>query len=264
MKSHASLALVTLVASLPAAAQSGRGASYLIPGQADAPQASSDRASGDRRFDEVGQADVGGGEGVTAIVAGLAPGEYVEVTAIDTGKTIVVAVANGEVAARRLATLSQGAAAKLGVRGEPIAVRIRRVVATGADVASLRAGIAAERSDTPPVLLTALRRKLGVPAARAERPRPPGSRPKAPVAKPKPAGASRGAAASGYYIQVAALADAARAANLATRLGGTTAPAGTLTRVQIGPFADQAAASRKRAEAVRMGYPGALIVRINP
>lgn len=88
---------------------------------------------------------------------------YVEVTALDTGKTILVRLNDrGPVAPERLLDLSQGAARQLGVLGQgSFAVRVRRVNPPEAERAMLRQGQAvAARMDTPESLLVPLRRKL--------------------------------------------------------------------------------------------------------
>lgn len=88
---------------------------------------------------------------------------YVEVTALDTGKTILVRLNDrGPVAPERLLDLSQGAARQLGVLGQgSFAVRVRRVNPPEAERARLRQGQeVAARMDTPESLLVPLRRKL--------------------------------------------------------------------------------------------------------
>ena len=88
---------------------------------------------------------------------------YVEVTALDTGKTILVRLNDrGPVAPERLIDLSQGAARQLGVLGQgSFPVRVRRVNPPEAERAMLRNGQAvAARMETPESLLVPLRRKL--------------------------------------------------------------------------------------------------------
>lgn len=88
---------------------------------------------------------------------------YVEVTALDTGKTILVRLNDrGPVAPDRLIDLSAGAARQLGVMGQgAFPVRVRRVNPPEAERAKLRQGQAvALRMDTPESLLVPLRRKL--------------------------------------------------------------------------------------------------------
>lgn len=88
---------------------------------------------------------------------------YAEVTNLETGKTILVRINDrGPFAKDRVIDLSAGAARLLGLEGRGVApVRVRRVNPPFAERTVLRAGGAApERLDTPPALLSALRRRL--------------------------------------------------------------------------------------------------------
>ncbi len=88
---------------------------------------------------------------------------YVEVTALDTGKTILVRLNDrGPATPDRLIDLSQGAARQLGVMGQgAFPVRVRRVNPPEAERAMLRQGQpVAARMETPESLLVPLRRKL--------------------------------------------------------------------------------------------------------
>ncbi|MDM7957182.1 septal ring lytic transglycosylase RlpA family protein [Blastomonas sp.] len=88
---------------------------------------------------------------------------YVEVTALDTGKTILVRLNDrGPSSANRLIDLSYGAAKQLGMLEKgSFPVRVRRVNPPEAERAMLRAGQSvAMRMDTPESLLVPLRRKL--------------------------------------------------------------------------------------------------------
>lgn len=101
---------------------------------------------------------------------------YAEVTALDTGKTILVRLNDrGPVAPSRLIDLSYGAARQLGVLDKgTFAVRVRRVNPPESERAVLRAGQpVAMRMETPESLLVPLRRKLD------SKPKPPAN-----VAKP--------------------------------------------------------------------------------
>lgn len=97
----------------------------------------------------------------------------------------------------------------------------------------------------------------------------PDSKPKAPKPAqpaPPPAAAPKTVARdtpTGFYVQVAALADRVRAKTLADRIGGVIETAGSLYQVQLGPFPDGYAAERGRAAAVREGYPDARIIRVD-
>jgi len=157
-------------------------------------------------YDEVGYAswygaDMAGNEtasgerfnpdAVTAAHKTLPLPSYVEVTSINTGRTILVRVNDrGPFANDRLIDLSQGAARQLGIDGGgPAGVRVRRVNPPEHERATLRAGgQVAERLETPPALLRALSRRL------AESPRPSGAVAMAPRPRPAPDSDSAGAA----------------------------------------------------------------------
>ncbi|WP_235364809.1 septal ring lytic transglycosylase RlpA family protein [Sphingomonas sp. ERG5] len=256
-----------------------------------------------QRYDEVGYAswygeEVGGGRtasgqpfnpaAITAAHNSLPLGSFVEVTALDSGRTIIALVNDrGPGADDRLIDLSRGAAQLLGVNALA-PVRVRLVNPPPPDQMALRQGQAASpRIDAPPSLLTALRRKLPV-RATAAAPRPTAARPTAtrsaplraapgasyappgePRARPAPLpSAPRQQAAAthggpGLYVQVAALSNAGRAKALATQLGGRVEMAGSIFRVQIGPFANNALAQRARDDVARRGYGDARIVKTN-
>ena len=117
--------------------------------------------------DAVGHAVVGtdGGTAVTAAHRTLPLPSYVEVTSIETGKTILVRVERrGPMSGKGLIELSPGAAAQLGMTGAANdSVRVRRVNPVEQDRALLRMGQPAPaRMDTPKSLLVVLGRKLDV------------------------------------------------------------------------------------------------------
>ncbi len=93
---------------------------------------------------------------------------YVEVTSLDTGRTILVRINDrGPFANDRLIDLSEGAARQLGITGQGITgqgvagVRVRRVNPPEQERTILRSGMsAAERISTPDGLLNILRAKL--------------------------------------------------------------------------------------------------------
>jgi len=182
------------------------GAPYQIGGQTYTP-------ADELGYDEVGYASWYGAElagnetasgerynpdAVTAAHKTLPLPSYVEVTSIDTGRTILVRVNDrGPFANDRLIDLSQGAARQLGIDGGgPTGVRVRRVNPPEHERAALRAGgQVAERLETPPALLRALSRRL------AESPRPPGAVAMAPPPRPAPApvpGSAPGSAGATY------------------------------------------------------------------
>lgn len=102
-------------------------------------------------------------DSVTAAHKTLPLPTYVEVTALDTGRTILVRINDrGPFAAGRIIDLSQGAAAMLGVRKQGVApVRVRRVDPPERDRQRLRDGKSAMvRPDVPEATLASWRARL--------------------------------------------------------------------------------------------------------
>ncbi|ODP36155.1 hypothetical protein BFL28_07030 [Sphingomonas turrisvirgatae] len=239
------------------------------PPPSSGPQGSSQLRPGEERFDRVGYAGYAGpGEGVFAVSADLPAGRHAEVTALNSGRTIVVAVRGP---GPGLLDLSADAARQLGVTGNP-AVRVRRVTVAPSDSALLAAGQPLPpRADAPPALLAGLRKQLGarspdpvttasVTARPPMRPAPPvRAQAAAPVTKPA---ATPAPATTGLFVQVAALSSAQRAQLLAGQIGGVVRPAGEVYRVQVGPYPDSAAAQRARADLAQRGYADARIVSV--
>jgi rare lipoprotein A len=260
-------------------------------------------------YDEVGYASYYGAElggkptangevfmpqGATAAHKTLAMPSYVEVTALDTGRTILVRVNDrGPFSNDRLIDLSEGAAQQLGITAQGVAgVRVRKVNPPEQERAVLRQGMtAAERIETPEPLLRVLRDKL------AKMPKPSGTvRGAAPVpVKAAPTKATVASTStstsdgrfireggnapkisapvvtapratsptSDYVVQVAAFSTKSRADALARKLGASVAPSadGKLFRVRYGPYATQAEAERSLASAKQRGYPQARLYR---
>ena len=101
--------------------------------------------------------------GISAAHKTLPLPSYVEVTALDTGRTIVVRVNDrGPFANDRVIDLSEGAARQLGITGQGVVgVRVRKVNPPEQDRGVLRSGLKApERIATPESLLKILRSKL--------------------------------------------------------------------------------------------------------
>jgi rare lipoprotein A len=148
------------------------GDSYTIAGQKFEPK-------DDITFDEVGYASVAGEARLGAATSGgevyrpdavsiahriLPVPSYVELTNLETGKTILARVNDrGPMSKERIAELSPAAATLLGLSGQGVsAIRVRRTNPPVEERLTLRTGNAApERLDTPPALLSALRRRLG-------------------------------------------------------------------------------------------------------
>ncbi len=252
-------------------------------------------------YDEVGYAshygaEMGGGHrtangeifiprGVTAAHKTLPMPSYVEVTALDTGRTILVRVNDrGPFANDRLIDLSEGAAQQLGIVKQGVAgVRVRRVNPPEQERAVLREGMrTAERIDTPESLLRVLRDNL------AKQPRP--SAPVSTSPDPQPATASVAAPKShdgpsidkgadtlkhpkpptsgtattkSYIVQVAAFSSRSRADALARKIGANIATSadGKLFRVRFGPYSSEADAKRGLTAAEAGGYPQAIVTR---
>jgi rare lipoprotein A len=220
-------------------------------------------------------------DGISAAHKTLPLPSYVEVTALDTGRTILVRVNDrGPMTNDRLIDLSRGAAEQLGITGGNAAVRVRRTNPPQAERAQLRAGRAVpERIATPDSLLAILRKKLKDQPAPKPAAAPVAAQPAPPVAsgkvkpgddrlavqpsKPasKPAPAKPTAATGAYQVQVGAFSTEARAAAAAKSVGGTVAKAGKYWRVRMGPFASDAEARAALGKARDKGFRDAAVVR---
>ncbi|WP_417622321.1 septal ring lytic transglycosylase RlpA family protein [Parasphingorhabdus sp.] len=237
-------------------------------------------------------------QGISAAHKTLPLPTYVEVTALDTGRTILVRINDrGPFSNDRLIDLSHGAAKQLGIdQGGVAGVRVRKVNPNEQERAVLRAGGAAtERIATPDSLLAILRRnlaKLPRPTAPVRQAAAPISSPAAsgtaslPAAKPKPTGARDGrfiieggkpavaapnsigdnkldALLGSYVVQVAAFSDKSRAEILAGKIGAKvmTDGTGSIWRVRYGPYSSEKDAQAGLAQAQQRGYSGARILR---
>ncbi len=245
-------------------------------------------------FDAVGYAAIGveGGEGISAAHKTLPLPSYVEVTSLDSGRTILVRVERrGPMTNDRLVELSPGAAEQLGLTADRAPVRVRRVNPPEQERALLRSGQRVpQRMDTPKALLTVLMRRIdpaspvllsaataASPAASAKPDQPPrqteaaaASRPAtkpaakpAPAERPKAVTPARPAARGDLVIQVGAFASRANADATAAKIGGRVEPAGRLFRVRSGPFAARAEAEAALAKVRSAGYRDARIQRSN-
>ncbi len=228
-----------------------------------------------QRLDEVGLAGMRPGSVAPRLVVAhriLPKGSFAEVTALDSGRTIVVAVEPDQMLLPgTIAALSPAAAAAIGMQdGRRAMIRIRPASPSPMEQAAIRAGTVVMRLDAPPSLLAALRRRLPQPAPVAVQaaaspvvvPRPAAARPTPrPVAPPQAAPKPRPAQSTGrWFVQVAALSDAGRAGILAKSVDGVVRSAGRLYRVQAGPFATRAAAESARAAMARRGFGDARII----
>ena len=225
---------------------------------------------------------------ITAAHKTLPLPSYVEVTALDTGRTILVRINDrGPFSNDRLIDLSEGAARQLGIAAQGVTgVRVRKVSPPEQERAVLRDGMrAAERMGTPDSLLRVLREKLsklpspsgrrGIVGTVAAAPRTApavtsdgrfiregaGSRPNTTTVSrvPTPKIEANGR----YIVQIAAFSSRAKANALARQLGANVvaSPDGRLFRVRFGPFANEAEASAGQTKAKARGYPQAKVYR---
>lgn len=235
----------------------------------------------DAPFDDVGHAglDDGAGPGISVSHRTLPLPSYVEVTALDSGRTILARVdRRGPAMGRQLIGLSAGGFAQLGADpAVPLAVRVRRVNPQEYERALLRTNQRApERLVTPGPLVEVLRnllaRKGGAGPVRAAgappaEPAPVSATPpaeplpiKASPPRPAPVKPAAPSAGSAFAVQVAAFAHRANADATARKLGGTVIGSGRLWRVELGPFADRGAAQAGLARARNAGFGDARLV----
>tara|TARA_R110002074_G_scaffold37052_3_gene100808 strand:+ start:1175 stop:2194 length:1020 start_codon:yes stop_codon:yes gene_type:complete len=236
-------------------------------------------------------------QGISAAHKTLPLPSYVEVTALETGRTILVRVNDrGPFANDRLIDLSLGAARQLGIDRDGVSgVRVRKVNPNEQERAVLRMGSpAAERIATPDSLLAILRKNL----AKLPRPQAPVSQAAAPAYSPPAVGAVNrpvakkangtrdgrfivegpgrpvsaessvgnnyvGGLPGSYVVQVAAFSDKSRADTLAGKIGAKVMADRTRTiwRVRYGPFASEQEAQAGLAQAQQRGYSGSRILR---
>ena len=215
----------------------------------------------DRNYDAVGFASWYGEElsgnltangerfepsGITAAHRTLPLPSYVEVTALTTGRTILVRVNDrGPFTQAREIDLSRGAAQQLGVLGGgSIPVRVRRVEPPEQERALLRSGRrVAERRVTTGQALAQLRAQAGVMPS--------------PVVAHRPASLpERGT----YTVQVASFAVFERAEALAARINARVSQAGPLWRVYYGPYASGGDARAGLTYAASKGFRDARIM----
>jgi rare lipoprotein A len=244
-------------------------------------------------YDAVGHASIGeaGGNAVSAAHKVLPLPSYVEVTSLDSGKTILVRLERrGPMDNDHLIELSPGAAAQLGIAGVARApVRVRRVNPPEVERAMLRSGNRApERMETPKPLLAVLMRKLTageplapdarpglaspgpaprpgpmpIPAAKpAPKPTPPAAFSPKPAPTPAAAPAPKPAASGSFMVQAAAFSSEERAEAAAARLSATVSKPGRFWLMRLGPFATRGEAEAALAKAKAAGYSDARIQR---
>ena len=235
--------------------------------------------------DEVGiaVADATGGE-VSAAHRTLPLPSYVEVTSLETGRTILVRVIRrGPMSGNGVIALSQGALGQLELAlGTP--VRVRRVNPIEQERALLRAGQQAPiRIDTPMSLVEVLKRRLpgqgsaslaqpeAVPPAQTANPQPLAQTDPSAVAPPEKespqAQASQEvvpptlppAVEGNFVVQAGAFANPANAERVAETIGGSISQQGNLHLVRTGPFETRAEAEASLAKVKAAGYREARI-----
>ena len=255
-------------------------------------------------YDEVGRIalDPEGGTAITGSHQTLPLPSYVEVTSLESGRTVLVRMERrGPMVANRIAALSPGALEQLGV-GAAAPVRIRRVNPPEVERAALRQGRSAPlRMDTPMSLVEVLKRKLDTPAAVAtpavaaatptpatdgprrvevapsavapatEQPAPPPLPPirevpqtiAPPVASPTPEPQPVVTRKDGNLaVQAASFSSRANADRAAAALKGYVTRAGNYWRVQVGPFADGDDAAAALAKVKAAGYSDARVITL--
>ncbi len=175
---------------------------------------------------------------MTAAHRTLPLGSFVEVTSVETGRSILVRINDRGPGRRdRMIDLSRAAAHLLGTDHRQVAaVRIRAIVPTVQDASLLRAGKAAG-ARMPAIIQAASIDTM-------------------PVRAPLPAfGAGRR-----YLLQVATFSNAARAQALAERIDADVIEGGGLYRVRIGPFKDAVSLQRARDAVAERGYGDAQVL----
>ena len=240
-----------------------------------------------------------GARGAIAVWGAGLPRGFAEVTDLASGRTVLVKTDDAPARPGFLAEISPGAAKLLGLSGAaPARVRIREVQPIAADQVALEQGRpAAPRLDAPPILLTGLRAQMAqVPAPGAAgaapspgqggvithlRPPPPGATAPTPapsnrkvdiittprrepghaaIPAAQPAKEPHKAAAGRYSVRVGAFSNEANARRLAASIDGHVSQSGKYWRVELGPFADSAAAKRARDGVAKRGYGDARVV----
>lgn len=218
---------------------------------------------------------------------------YVEVTALDTGRTLLVRVNDrGPFVANRIIDLSRRSAEMLGIARKGVArVRVRRVQPNETDRLALRKGEpAAERPYVAQSELAALDTRfrswlaaqqeeqarlervrqeqqrqaaaMAAPAVTAAQPSVQVSAASlAPYPTPTSGGGLSAASIGGWFVQVGAYGDRVRADGLAAALGATIESVGNIHRVRIGPYFDETIALAALARVQRDGYGEARLIR---
>lgn len=203
---------------------------------------------------------------------------YVEVTNLETGRTILVRLTErGPMRRDGLIGLSQAALGELRVVGGlKSAVRVRRVNPPEVERAMLRAGEPVPpRMDTPVALLAALQRKLaseigGSPSTvPPKQPLPavvtvdPDATLKSGTADQPPPSVQTSPAAKGTFVQLGAFSSKANANKVAAPVDASVSRSNGLWVDRIGPLADKAEIDAALGKARAAGYGDAIVRRVN-
>lgn len=191
-------------------------------------------------------------DGISAAHRTLPMPSYLEVTSLDTGRTILVRVNDrGPFTRNRLIDLSKGAARQLGISGHGhAAVRIRRVEPDGDERAKLaRGGKVRERERLSSAELADLRDRMGL-----------RGRTRA-VLTSEPVPADYARLKGHWYVQLGSFTGEERARSLASRSGARIDHKGMLHRVRFGPFDTEREANDSLRATHRKGYPEARVIR---
>jgi rare lipoprotein A len=184
-------------------------------------------------------------DGFTAAHRTLPFQSYAEVTALDTGRTILVRINDrGPYHGNRIIDLSHGAARQLGMVGHGARmVRVRRVEATESEKLALRNG----RSVPIRAMITGNeleRLRIGNKWSA-----PTSTRATFPVGGPP------------YFIRIGTFSSKGRAEAMAGRLGAALFEVDGLYQVRLGPYADAGKVNAALAPLAAKGYPDVRIVR---
>ncbi|CAN5299870.1 septal ring lytic transglycosylase RlpA family protein [soil metagenome] len=184
-------------------------------------------------------------DGISAAHPTLPLPSYVEVTSLDTGRTILVRVNDrGPFHSNRILDLSVGAARQLGMTGHgERPIRVRRVYPTELDKLALRQGRAvSERGMSSNSQLASLR-------SRTEWRMPVMANVKLPAGK------------GPFYLQIASFSSKSRASSMAKRLDADISSLGGIYRVRLGPYQTAREANAALAPLASKGYPDVRIVQ---
>ena len=225
--------------------------------------------------------------GVTAAHRTLPLPSYVEVTDINTGRTILVRVnRRGPIEKDKIIQLSEGAFQQLGLTAkDAIGVRVRRVNPPEQERTVLRqGGKAGERIETPDSLLKVLRSKLvkispaaDLTSSNSGTTKPAENRHKLSIEAPKQTTVDKAktntlkivkkteqkSVSGSYIVQIGAFSSRERADALAKKLNATVVSNAALGpfRVRLGPFGTRSEAEKELKVAKSNGYPLAQIYR---